>query len=52
MPEYGVCTSRVISVRRTPGIGFIPNMRSTVTWEWPAPARTTSLITGWFTPCI
>src|SRR5215471_7734746 len=46
MPEYGVCTSRVINVKRTPGSGSMPNMRSTPTWEWPAPSRTTSLITG------
>ena len=41
-----MCTSRLIRVKRTPGIGFMPNMRSTVTWEWPAPTSTTSLTHG------
>src|ERR1043166_5975252 len=35
-----------MSVNRTQGSWRIPNLRSTPTWEWPAPSRTTSLITG------
>ena len=46
MPEYGVWTSRVIRVKRAPGSGFMPNIRSTVTCAWPAPSSTTSLRMG------
>jgi hypothetical protein len=46
IPEYGVSTSREISVIRTPGIGFIPNRFRTATWLWPPPTSTTSLRTG------
>ena len=36
---YGVSMSRVISVYRTPGSGFMPAFFSTKTWLWPPPER-------------
>lgn len=34
------------TVNRTPGSGFMPNIRSTETCVWPPPTRTTSFSTG------
>ena len=33
-------------MKRTPGIGFMPIMRRTPTWAWPAPTSTTSFRIG------
>lgn len=39
---YGVCTSLVMRVTLTPGMGSMPSLRSTSTWLWPPPKSTTS----------
>ena len=46
IPEYGVSTSRQMSVIRTPGIGLIPKRLSTMTWLCPPPTSTRSLTIG------
>src|SRR5690348_5995193 len=46
MPEYGVCISRQITVRRTPGIGRMPKRFNTAMWLCPPPTSTRSLTTG------
>src|SRR5262245_61562487 len=52
MPEYGVCISRQIMVRRTPGIGRMPNRFNTAMWLWPPPTSTRSLTTGVWLFCL
>ena len=42
--------SRVTRVTRTPGMGSMPNIRSTWTCEWPPPTKTKSLMIGVLVP--
>lgn len=46
MPLYGVSTSRVMRVTRTPGKGSIPSIRKTFTCECPPPTKTKSFTIG------
>mmetsp|Transcript_25119 Transcript_25119/g.76458 ORF Transcript_25119/g.76458 Transcript_25119/m.76458 type:complete len:208 (+) Transcript_25119:572-1195(+) len=52
MPEYGVSTSLVINVRRTPGIGHMPSILKTWTCAWPPPTSTRSVTTGFASASI
>ena len=46
MPEYGASISFAITVRTTPGSGFMPNAFSAITCVWPPPTRTICVDAG------